>query len=235
MAASRCSGDPGSNGSAVPCRWPVASPGGCSPTSAWSTRRLGTTWRRCCSRRRRPPGRPALVAAPGPPGPDRPGRGGRASRPPVDVARVLSGDVWADEAGRLRSGELLAGLAFDDEPGFDNWLLLQRSRVGAAVAETHAWAASALAHTDPEAALDLIGLATRADPFNDSLHELAVELHMTRGDRPTAEAWVRQVTGLYRRDLGAPPPDRRRARGGRPSGDPAPAGAATSPLCGPYR
>jgi hypothetical protein len=85
----------------------------------------------------------------------------------VDVARVLSGDVSADQAGRLRSGELLAGLAFDDEPGFDNWLLLQRSRVGAAVAETHAWAASALAHTDPEAALDLLGLATRADPFND--------------------------------------------------------------------
>jgi DNA-binding SARP family transcriptional activator len=35
----------------------------------------------------------------------------------VDVARVLSGDVSAYEAGRLRSGELLAGLAFDDEPG----------------------------------------------------------------------------------------------------------------------
>jgi hypothetical protein len=34
----------------------------------------------------------------------------------VDVLRVLSGDVPVDEAKRLRSGELLAGLAFDDEP-----------------------------------------------------------------------------------------------------------------------
>jgi hypothetical protein len=41
----------------------------------------------------------------------------------VGAARVLSGDVSAGEAGRPRSGELLAGLAFDDEPGFDNWLL----------------------------------------------------------------------------------------------------------------
>jgi tetratricopeptide (TPR) repeat protein len=53
----------------------------------------------------------------------------------VDVARVLSGDVTVDQAKRLPSGELLAGLAFDDEPGFDSWLLLQRSRVSAAVEE----------------------------------------------------------------------------------------------------
>ena len=49
----------------------------------------------------------------------------------VDVPRVLSGDVPVDEAKRLQSGELLEDLTFDDEPGFDGWLLLQRSRVGA--------------------------------------------------------------------------------------------------------
>lgn len=58
----------------------------------------------------------------------------------VDLPRVLSGDVPVDEAKRLRSGELLAGLSFDDEPGFDSWLLLQRSRVSAAVGEVLAWA-----------------------------------------------------------------------------------------------
>jgi DNA-binding SARP family transcriptional activator len=86
----------------------------------------------------------------------------------VDVARVLSGDVTVDQAKRLPSGELLAGLAFDDEPGLDSWLLLQRSRVSAAVEEVLAWAASTLAHTEPDAALEIIGRATRADPFNGS-------------------------------------------------------------------
>jgi predicted Zn-dependent protease len=66
-----------------------------------------------------------------------------------------------------------------------------------------AWAASTLAHTEPDAALEIIGRATRADPFNDSLHELAVEVHMARGDRPAAEAWVRHVTALYGKELGS--------------------------------
>jgi DNA-binding SARP family transcriptional activator len=124
----------------------------------------------------------------------------------VDVARVLSGDVTVDEAKRLQSGELLAGLTFDDEPGFDSWLLLQRSRISAAVEEVLAWAASTLAHTEPDAALEIIGRATRADPFNDSLHELAVEIHLARGDRPAAEAWVQHVSALYGRELGEPAP-----------------------------
>ena len=66
-------------------------------------------------------------------------------------------------------------------------MLLRRSRVGAAVGEVLAWAASTLAHTEPDAALELIGRATRADPFNDSLHELAVEVHMARWDRPAVD------------------------------------------------
>ena len=54
---------------------------------------------------------------------------GFTARVEVDVPRVLSGDVPVDEARQLQSGELLAGLAFGDEPGFDAWLLLQnRSR-----------------------------------------------------------------------------------------------------------
>jgi tetratricopeptide (TPR) repeat protein len=124
----------------------------------------------------------------------------------VDVARVLSGDVTLDEAKRLPSGDLLAGLTFDDEPGFDSWLLLQRSRVGAAVGEVLTWAASTLAHTEPDAALEIIGRATRADPFNDWLHELAVEIHLARGDRRAAEAWVQHVNALYARELGEPAP-----------------------------
>jgi tetratricopeptide (TPR) repeat protein len=69
-----------------------------------------------------------------------------------------------------------------------------------------AWAASTLAHTEPDAALEIIDRATRADPFNDSLHELAVEIHLARGDRPAAEAWVQHVSGLYGRELGEPAP-----------------------------
>jgi DNA-binding SARP family transcriptional activator len=142
----------------------------------------------------------------------------------VDAPRVLSGDVPVEEAKRLQSGELLEGLTFDDEPGFDGWLLLQRSRVGAAVGEVLAWAASTLAYAEPEAALEVIGRATRADPFNDSLHELAVEIHMARGDRPAAEAWVRHVTALYGKELGEPAPETIR----RPLDRPRP--AADAPL-----
>jgi DNA-binding SARP family transcriptional activator len=139
----------------------------------------------------------------------------------VDVLSVLSGDVPVNEAKRLPSGELLEGLAFGDEPGFDGWLLLQRSRVGAAVGEVLAWAASTLAHAEPEAALEIIGRATRADPFNDSLHELAVEIHVLRGDHPAAEAWVRHVTALYGKELGEPAPEtiRRPLDRPRPSAD----------------
>jgi DNA-binding SARP family transcriptional activator len=142
----------------------------------------------------------------------------------VDVPSVLSGDVPVDEAKRLQSGELLEGLAFDDEPAFESWLLLQRSRVSAAVGEVLAWAASTLAHAEPEAALEIIGRATRADPFNDSLHELAVELRVLRGDRPAAEAWVRHVAALYGKELGEPAPETIR----RPLDRPRP--AADAPL-----
>jgi hypothetical protein len=85
MAGSRCSADPGSNAGAVRCRWPAASPGDCSPTSAWSTRRHGTTWRRCCSRSRTtrwPPcaGRCSMAPAPAQPGWRRGRRGARLGR-----------------------------------------------------------------------------------------------------------------------------------------------------------
>lgn len=119
----------------------------------------------------------------------------------VDVRQVLSGDLSVEEVKTIRSAELLQGLAFDDQSGLEGWLLLERRRVASALVETFAWAASSMMHGEPDAALDMVGQATRVDPFNDSLHELAVEIHVATGDRAGAEAWLRHAAGVYRSEL----------------------------------
>lgn len=119
----------------------------------------------------------------------------------VDLLRVLSGDLSLEEAKTIRSSELLQGFAFNDQPGFEGWLLLERRRIAAATVEALAGAASAMIHSEPDAALAMVAQATRVDPFNDSLHELAVEIHVARGDRGGAEAWLRHAAGIYRNEL----------------------------------
>lgn len=123
----------------------------------------------------------------------------------LDVKEILGGTLEPDRAEDLCAGELLEGMSFADAPDFDMWLSLQRSRFTAACADVLRWSAIALARSKPSRALSLIGIGLRREPFDDALHELAVETHLAIGDRPSAEAHVERMTIRYRDELGIEP------------------------------
>src|SRR3954451_4570745 len=67
----------------------------------------------------------------------------------------------------LADGELLAGMAFDDAPGFELWLTLQRSRARSALLESLWWAATRLGTGEPGVALELVERALAIDPYDE--------------------------------------------------------------------
>jgi DNA-binding SARP family transcriptional activator len=136
----------------------------------------------------------------------------------VDAHLFLHGDLAPDEIDALGIGDLLEGLFFDDAPAFEQWLTLERQRVGSAVREALRWAATLLARTEPQRALRFVERAVALDPLNDSLHELAVDIHVSRGDRVAAQRYLETVQRTYRAELGAELP----ATVGRPLQRPAP-------------
>lgn len=136
----------------------------------------------------------------------------------VDVHAVLGGDLTPDEAEAIGQGDLLDGLFFDDAPAFEHWLTLERQRVGSALRDALRWSATALARTDPQRALRLIQRVLAFDPTDDAVHELAVDIHVTRGDRAAAERYLASVARTYRAELGIDPPKEIR----RPLDRPAP-------------
>lgn len=125
----------------------------------------------------------------------------------VDAERLLTGSIEVDEILAITSGELLAGHNFPSAPMFESWLSMQRSRAASAFADASRWAATVLMTRDPDAAMRLVHRALGADPFNDGLHELAVAVHIARGDRGEASRYIEHVNALYRKELGVPPPD----------------------------
>jgi DNA-binding SARP family transcriptional activator len=126
----------------------------------------------------------------------------------VDVdARSLSADTLAPEVVEgMDTGELLEGFTFDDAPAFEQWIALERRRVASAARDALRWAATLLARTAPERALALVARATALEPFDDALHELAVDIQVTSGDLPGARAYVDAVDRRYRSELGQPAP-----------------------------
>jgi DNA-binding SARP family transcriptional activator len=132
--------------------------------------------------------------------------GGRLSfagdLPRVDAVEVLEGLVPMEQVRSVCRGELLEGMSFHEAPAFEMWISLQRTRLAAAAGDTLRWAASMLAGTDPPEALALVERALLADPFNDAMHELAVDIHL-HNSRAAAEAYVGRVRRLYQQELGA--------------------------------
>ncbi|MPZ91445.1 MAG: hypothetical protein GEU68_07435 [Actinobacteria bacterium] len=124
----------------------------------------------------------------------------------VDAERLLMGTLDVDEILAITDGELLAGHNFPSAPMFESWLSMQRSRVASAFADSSRWAATALINRDPDSAMRLVRRALVADPFNDGVHELAVAVHIARGDRGEASRYIEHVSALYRKELGVPPP-----------------------------
>jgi DNA-binding SARP family transcriptional activator len=141
-------------------------------------------------------------------------RGGRLElaepKPAVDVLELLEGSVAKDGVEDLARGGLLDGLHFGGAPGFELWLGIERARVESALQSTLRWAATLSAADDPDRALRLTERTLALDPFDDAAHELAIEIHMLRGDRRAARAHLDRVTRLYRQELGSGAPDRLR-------------------------
>lgn len=124
----------------------------------------------------------------------------------VDAGELLRGEWNEVSIDDLVRGELLEGMSFDDAPAFDTWLQMQRARVATAAADALRWAATLLAHREPDRALALAERALRTEPFDDGLHELVVEIHTARGDRDRARAYVAGLTRRYRDELAIDPP-----------------------------
>ncbi len=119
----------------------------------------------------------------------------------VDVHVLQDAVVDPGRVEELVGGTLLEGMAFDDAPAFDRWLMLERSRIATATADAIRWAATMLSRTDGARALSLIERGLRADPFDDALHELVVDIHMSRGDRAAADAYIADVQRRYADEL----------------------------------
>jgi len=120
----------------------------------------------------------------------------------TDVGRLFAERVDPSRAIELASAELLEGMAFDDAPGFELWLTLQRSRIRSAVLETLWWAATQLAATRSDEALTLVERGLAIDPYDEVQHELLVDLLVQRGDRPAAIAHVEATERRFRDELG---------------------------------
>src|SRR5919204_2974940 len=124
----------------------------------------------------------------------------------VDAGELLRGEWDEESIDDLVRGELLEGMSFDESPAFDTWLQVQRARVAAAAADALRWAATLLAHREPDRALALAERGLRNEPFDDALHELIVEIHAGRGDRERARTYIAAITRRYRDELNADPP-----------------------------
>ncbi len=120
----------------------------------------------------------------------------------VDAVEVLESLVPMEQVRAVCRGELLEGMSFHETPGFELWISLQRNRVAAAAGDILRWAASMLARANPPEALALVERALLTDPFNDAMHELAVDIHLQQS-RAAAEGYVERVSRLYEQELGA--------------------------------
>jgi DNA-binding SARP family transcriptional activator len=125
----------------------------------------------------------------------------------VDAVEVLNGAVDLEEVKQVCRGELLEGLSFHETPSFDLWISLQRNRVSAAVGDTLRWAATMLAYSNPTEALVLLERALTNDPFNDAIHELAIETYVAQNNPAAARQYADRVGQLYRREMGMDLPE----------------------------
>ena len=125
----------------------------------------------------------------------------------VDALVLLAGAAGPEGAEELTRGELLAGMFFDDAPAYEQWLSLERQRLQSAQRDALRHGAMSLAPSDPQRALRLVERALSFEPFDDSLHELAVDIHLAHGGRTAAEAYAAAVERRYRADLGVALPE----------------------------
>lgn len=125
----------------------------------------------------------------------------------VDALVLLAGAASPEGAEELARGELLSGMFFDDAPAYEQWLALERQRLLSAQRDALRRGAMALAPSEPERALRLIDRALSLDPFDDALHELAVDIQLAHRGRAAALGYADATEQRYRAELGVELPD----------------------------
>lgn len=120
---------------------------------------------------------------------------------------VLSTGTWTEAVRLPGLGlDLLEGMDFSSDPGFEAWLMLERQRVRGITQGVLREAASACLGTGrPELAA---GYATRAigmDPFDEASHGLLVRAYAASGLPDKAMDAVKRCTRIFREELGCEP------------------------------
>jgi tetratricopeptide (TPR) repeat protein len=114
-------------------------------------------------------------------------------------------DAWALDDGSLGQGEiggeLLAGIQLRDCPGFDLWLLMERSRCSMrSREELRRCALNRLASGEASLAAGAAASAVRLDPLDESAQELFLRTLMAAGREGVAQAHLASCEGLFARE-----------------------------------
>ncbi len=130
-----------------------------------------------------------------------------------------------EDARRLYRGEFLEGLEIR-EPGFEEWMLSERYRLGELAADAFARLLDLqIAAGDAEAAIETARTLVALTPLDEAAHARLIRLYGELGRRGLAEAHYARCAELVQRELGQAPGDElvaaladaRRGSPGRPA------------------
>jgi DNA-binding SARP family transcriptional activator len=131
------------------------------------------------------------------------------------ISSVIAGasfdlDALSSAAARSEllgmSGELLEGVRVDGCAAFESWLIVERSRVSAAIeARLRGAALDLLANGRAPEAVEYASRAVARNLFDEGAHELLVRCLTASGDEPAALQQVAVAEDVLRRELGVTP------------------------------
>lgn len=133
----------------------------------------------------------------------------RLELPPDAVfdVHVLTSGTWTEGARLPGLGQdLMEGMDFSNDPGFETWLMLERERVREIARGVLREASAACLGTGrPEMAVDLAVRAIGMDQFDEGSHELLIRALMATGRTAEATEVFERCTKLFREELGQEP------------------------------
>lgn len=125
----------------------------------------------------------------------------------IDLRRIdLVRQTGLDAQMAANYGEILAGLAYDDCPDFDDWLQLQQDRlISTRLAALEALSDAAEAASDFRTALGYASRLLFSDPYCEAQHRRVIRLFWLMGDRNAALAAYRRCRESLQKELGIEP------------------------------